>query len=510
VAKNAPSLKSNVAANYASQIYVMAISIVMTPVYLRYLGTEAYGLIGFFTMMSAWFQLLDVGLSPTLMREVARFRGGAIDGKKLRDFMRVLEAIFFGTSTIGALAMVLGADFIAGRWLNVQHLAVADVRTSIVLMGLSVPLRWTSGLYRGAITGFEQQVWLSGYNLAIATVRFVGVLAVFYLFGATPVDFFLYQLLIAVLELVGLVIKAYILLPGTGGQSVRPSLSALKGNLTFSAIIAFTTTVWVFATQLDKLVLSNILPLSEYGMFSVAMTAAMGVTMISGPFGVALMPRLTKLVAEGNEAEVRRLYSRFAQGIGIFCAPAVAVLCFFSERVLYGWTGNAVLAQHAAPYLALYGAGNGCVVYSGYCYAIQYARGDLRLHLWSNVVLIAVLLPLFVVMAKYAGGVGTGAVWLAVNGISFLFWVPVVHARFLPGEHKMWLLRDVSPILFATLFVGWALSRLVQFPADRWAAFFLVCGIGVVLMAVAVAASSEARNAAKAFAGRVGLIRKSL
>lgn len=51
------SLKSSIAANYASQLYTTLIGIVLVPLYLRYMGSEAYGLIGFFAMLQAWFNL---------------------------------------------------------------------------------------------------------------------------------------------------------------------------------------------------------------------------------------------------------------------------------------------------------------------------------------------------------------------------------------------------------------------------------------------------------------------
>lgn len=54
------SLKKNILANYLSQIYVSLVGIVMVPVYVKYMGAEAYGLIGFYAMLQAWFQLLDV------------------------------------------------------------------------------------------------------------------------------------------------------------------------------------------------------------------------------------------------------------------------------------------------------------------------------------------------------------------------------------------------------------------------------------------------------------------
>jgi len=74
------SFKKNIVANYASQLYSAGISILILPLYIKYMGAEAYGLVGFFTMLQAWFGLLDLGLTPTIARETARYRGGSMSG----------------------------------------------------------------------------------------------------------------------------------------------------------------------------------------------------------------------------------------------------------------------------------------------------------------------------------------------------------------------------------------------------------------------------------------------
>ena len=89
------SLRSNVLANYASQAVVALAGVLAMPFYLRHMGAEAYGLIGFFTLLSAWFQILDSGLSLTLARESARYRGGVIDAPTLLGLVRALETFFF-------------------------------------------------------------------------------------------------------------------------------------------------------------------------------------------------------------------------------------------------------------------------------------------------------------------------------------------------------------------------------------------------------------------------------
>ena len=47
------SLKKNIFANYLSQIYAAVIGVVMLPFYIRYMGAEAYGLVGFFALLQA-------------------------------------------------------------------------------------------------------------------------------------------------------------------------------------------------------------------------------------------------------------------------------------------------------------------------------------------------------------------------------------------------------------------------------------------------------------------------
>lgn len=110
-------------------------------------------------------------------------------------------------------SLFMSAGFIASDWLKVQTLPLSEVQFAVQLMAVGVALRWRCGLYRGAISGSERFVWLGGYNSLIATLRFVGVLPVLMFVGNTPTVFFTYQLLVAVIDLAGLIAKTYRLLP---------------------------------------------------------------------------------------------------------------------------------------------------------------------------------------------------------------------------------------------------------------------------------------------------------
>jgi len=65
-------IKKNTIANFLGVGYTTTIGIVILPLYLQYLGEEAFGLVGFFIVLQAWMQLLDMGISPMLSQQTAR------------------------------------------------------------------------------------------------------------------------------------------------------------------------------------------------------------------------------------------------------------------------------------------------------------------------------------------------------------------------------------------------------------------------------------------------------
>jgi O-antigen/teichoic acid export membrane protein len=492
------SLKRNILASYASQIYVTLVGIVILPLYLKYMGAEAYGLVGFFTMLQAWFNLLDMGLTPTVARETARFRGGATDALSYRRLLRALQLIFFVVALVGGGSMFLFSGLIADGWLKVQTLPLAQVQLALQLMAVGVALRWMSGLYRGCISGSERLVWLGGFNAFVATLRFVGVLPVLIWVRHSPAVFFTYQLSVAVIELAGLAAKAYGLFPAVPqgrqlGWSPASLFTPIKPVLKFSLTIAFTSSVWVLVTQTDKLVLSKLLPLADYGYFTLAVLAASGVMMISGPISGALLPRMARLQAEGNEAGLISLYRNATQMVAVIAIPACLVLAFFAEQVLWVWTGDTQAATQAAPVLRLYALGNGFLSMAAFPYYLQFAKGDLKLHLNGSVFFVVLLIPALIWATLQYGVIGAGYAWLAANAAYFIVWVPKIHNRFVKGLHVQWLLRDVGAIVLLAVTGSALLHGLLKWAQERVPLAVEIALVSIVLLLLSAASSSWVR-----------------
>ena len=494
------SLKKNILANYVSQIYVTLVGIVMVPLYIKYMGAEAYGLVGFFAMLQAWFNLLDMGLTPTMARETSRFHGGATDALSYRRLVRALEGIFLVVALLGGAVLLAASGYIAHDWLQASKLPIAEVQAAIQLMAIVIALRWMCGLYRGVISGSERLVWLGGYNSIMATLRFVGVLPLLMFVGVTPTIFFGFQLGVAVIELTVLLLYAYRLLPEIPqGQRLPWNWSPLKPVLKFSLSIAFTSSLWVLMTQTDKLVLSKLLTLKDFACFTVALLGASGVGLISSPIGAAVLPRISILDAEGDDAGIIRLYRNATQLICVVAIPTALILSFFAEQVLWVWTGNVEMARKAAPVLMSYALGNGISAIAGLSYYLQFAKGDLRLHLIGTPLFLVILLPgLFWSVGKY-GLNGAGYSWLGTSVVFFVFWLPIIHRRFFKGQHVSWLMHDVGIVLglslcVVTLGYSMAVSNRGIWPVERLPVALMITLLSMVTLAVSAMGSGLGRE----------------
>jgi len=457
-------VQHNILASYAIQIFASLLGIVAVPLYIQYLGMEAYGLVGFFAMLQGWFALLDFGLTPTISRETARYRGGATNAQSYRQLYRALSMIFATVAVIGGTALWLSSDTITAGWLNVQKIRNEDVVFAVKVMAVSIAIRWLGGVYRGVIVGAERLVWLSVFNILIASLRFAGVLLSMAFFGYTIEVFFAHQLATTVLEVMILRHAAHQIIPAKASLPVplEWSVVAVRPHVQFALSIAIASSVWVTVTQADKLILSGMLPLTEYGQFSLATLIAGGIAMLALPITGAISPRLAVLEAEGRSDEIIALYRAATRLASVIGGAAALTLVFVTEPVLYAWTGISEQSDGLVLTVVLYSIGNLCLNFSSFAYCLQYAKGKVRYHVLGNLWLLLLLVPLLLVLTKKFGIVGAGLAWASVNVLYLFVWVGYTHAKLAPGLNARWLLFDILLVLVPAAMVGAALNHFAS------------------------------------------------
>ena len=424
--------------------------IAFVPIYIKYLGMEAYGLIGLFAVLQMWLTLLDMGMTPTLNREVARYSAGTHSVESIRDLVRTLEIVCVCVAMLIAIAILLFSKWLAAHWLNAQKLPVSEVANALSVMGLVAALRFVEGLYRGAILGLQRQVWLNVVTSLLATVRGVGAIGVLAWVSPTIHGFFVWQLVISVVTLALFALAVHRAFP----YSERPacfSPQAIAGVWKFAGGMFLTTLLALLLTQIDKVLLSRLLSLESFGVYVFAAAVAGVLFQLIGPISQAYFPRLTELTAKGDERAVSVTYHQGAQLMSIMLVPAGLVLIVFGEHLLAVWTGNEALARDAAPIVAILATGTILNGWMHIPYMLQLANGWSTLAVRVNIVAAAVLVPaIFWVTPRY-GPVGAAWIWVIVNAGYVLVAVHFMHVRLLPKEKWSWYSRD---LFWPTFFAG--------------------------------------------------------
>ena len=403
--------------------------------------------------------------------------------------------VFF-VALITVLSIVLGSAWIVNNWLNITLLPAREVTACIALMGVMVGLRFFSLLYRSGIRGMENQVWLNAANIILITLKFVGALLLLQFVTQDFVNFFIYQLLVGIIELVVLAVMFYHFIPSTDKVGVKFYWNTIKPMLPFAGGIAYTAGIWVLLTQLDKVILSNVLPLSEYGYFALVAVISTGIIQISNPISQAILPRMTYLLSQGKEQEMLILYRKSTQLMAIVILPLTGMIAMFSTELLFAWTGDEEASKWAGPILFWFALGNGILAINAFQYYLQFAHGKLKMHVIYNSVSACIQIPLIVYAAFQYGALGVAIVWFVVRLISFIIWPPFVHHKLAPGIHLVWIFKDVLPILLSTM-IALLIVDNISFDFSemgRAESFSLLLGVGILVLMQNMLVSSASRE----------------
>ena len=185
-------LGRNLAAGVASTAWTAIVTICTVPIYLHYLGVEAYGLIGFYTALQGVFAVLDLGLSQSMNREVARASSGEEERARARDLLapRSLLDTRMVAAAIGA-GMWGAAPWVSQHWLRTSidagRLSSRDsadgAHRSLPISVGSVP--WCVKLPVAARMGLA-----SGIEIGMVTIANIGVIGILALISPTVGFFF--------------------------------------------------------------------------------------------------------------------------------------------------------------------------------------------------------------------------------------------------------------------------------------------------------------------------------
>ena len=486
-------VRRNIIANAAAKGWAVLLSLGVIPIYIHFIGIEAWGLMGFFLSLMSVLSLLDLGLGTALNLRFAQYSVQPDRAQEMHDLLRTLEVIYWLVGVAIAATLVALAPAIAAYWIKPQTMAPEIVTQALAMMGIAVAFQWPRVLYSGGLMGMQRQVAANVLMSITGTASSLGGALVLWLVSPTIQALIAWLMAISLVDtLVGrLMLRRFLPTPPRRTRFNRRLLAEIWR---FVAGMTGISVMSVILTQLDKMILAKLLPLDAFGYYSLASRVAGGLYFLTGPVATAFFPRFTQLLLTGDREELARLYHRGCQLVSATVLPVAIVLVLFAADFLLLWTRDAAIAGNTGATLALLAAGTAinCLMYLPF--TLQLASGRTRLVLYIHTTSVIVMAPLIFVLALHYGGLGAAWVWLVLNCGYLAFALPLMHRRLLPGHLRRWFVTDVGAPLAAALLVA-GLWALVAGQQDNPARMLLnLAGVSLLSLLAAAFATPQIRG----------------
>lgn len=454
------NVKKNIVANLIGRICFSLISIVFVPIYIKFLGIEAYGLIGIYVTLTGLLVVLDLGLSSTLTRELARLSVMNEFIQEARDLVRTIEILYWSIGIVIGICISFMAPVIANQWVHPKTLNARTVEDAIRFMGFIAACEWPISLYSGGLNGLQKQVLLNFVRTVAYVIQYGGAALILWLVAPTISAYFKWQILISSCQAIILCLCLWNTLPHST-QKPRFRKSLLKRNYKFAVGMTGITIMVTILTQLDKVILSKFLTLEFFGYYSLAFSISMALSNAFSPITLALFPRYTQLVEENNTLDLISLYHQSCQTLAATVLPIATLIAFYSKEILTLWLNNKVVVENTYILLSLLIIGMAFNSLVSLPYTMQLAHGWTKLSFFKNVVAVVVLTPLMYLAIMAYGSIGAACIWIILNLGYFFIEIPIMHKKLLKEEMWKWYANDVSLPLCLTIIVLFT-SRLAM------------------------------------------------
>jgi O-antigen/teichoic acid export membrane protein len=238
-------------------------------------------------------------------------------------------------------------------------------------------------------------------------------------------------------------------------------------------------------TQADKVVVSKLLPVAEFGFYSFASSTVGRAAFVAAAIGQAAFPSFANLSAAGEHGPLMRQFRKLQELVSFVTAPMFAAICFAATPVYSYLFNPAVASRLLVPTILL---AVGFYMNSGLNppFMLSFAVGKPQIIVRANVVALFVVLPVTVLLIATKGLTGAAASWVFYNLFAYAYIVPKICRDALQITAWSWYRRVL--VSGGLALVAYALSwYLIARPASFSLAALTVAYVAASLVFAAVA-----------------------
>jgi O-antigen/teichoic acid export membrane protein len=433
----------NAGYNFAGFLFPIVVLVVFTPIIIRHLGVEVYGIYVFLNTVMAFLSLLDIGVGTATNKNLIEHlsHGSNDKAKSLLYSMNTAYVLHAGAYLI--LCVIIGIIL----QLFFQAETPQPYFLIMIIVGITGGISWIFANFLNtmiALQRYDIHIKISSFFLMLSNISIL-VLAIM---GYGLVFIFVAQLLISVLSFLAYYFYIRKIFPMLCFK-YEWDISELKSNYRYAISLSVNNIASSSLVHLDKLIIPMFLGSSALTYYSVPGSVATKISSLSNTFSSLLFPITVNLHALNNQEKIRRVYIRSIRVIGILSVAISLSVIFLADKILLYWLDD-VFAKESTTVLIFLVLTNLVLALLSPLTNLLSAMNKLSfLAKGSIVMLIINIVGLFILLPKFGINGASIAYFLAVLWVFVLLFY--AEKKYLLVNHRRQHLLLVLKIIITTV-----------------------------------------------------------
>lgn len=416
-------MKAGVILSYVQIALSVLTGLLYTPVMLRLMGQNEYGLYGTVNSTIALLSLLDLGFTSSYIRFYSKYK---IENRqdKINSFNSLFFIVFLVISVIAALIgffLSFNPVLIFDDGLTSEELSKAKVM--MILLTVSMILGFMSTVFNCYISANQKFIFSKSLNV-FSTIVNVGVNLIVLFCGYGAVGLITVSLVLSIITKIITIVYAYKTLHFEFDFG-HIEKSLFKSVLAFSGLIAINMFVDKVNSGIDSILLGRFCGTAAVAVYSVGSSLNSHFSMFSTAISGVFTPHIHNLVNlyEMDSLEQRNALTKFFVKVGrlqyLLLALIASGVVFFGKQFIYFWAGEGYDKSYYIALILILPS----IISLTQNVGIEIQRAENRHHyrayIYGAMAIINLILSIFLcqIWEGVGAAIGTGLASIVANGI---------------------------------------------------------------------------------------------
>lgn len=443
-------LSRNIIYNLFGQGLLIVLGFVAIKYIFRQLGEDALGIIYFTAMMNAVLcAVLEMGICSTTVREVSAHFDD--EPEYIHELIHTASLFYWGAYALLGVVIFFLAPIIVGKWINLKTMDTATAIYVSRILGIASLVALPKSFYVSLFRGLQRMEFNNFIDVGTSGLQQFGIILIL-AFGGN-----LFQVVYWFAGCYGLIILAYIvastrffslwaLVPGYSSVVV-------KKNLGFASRMASISIIASIHTQVDKIIISKLMPIGLIGYYGVAYGSISRGALLTGAISQAAFPSFSALFGAGDRNGLISQYWKLQDLLCFAIVPIFAAIPFASLPLFsYLLNEDAARLLLVPTILLCVGFYMNGTLNIPYVFSLAVGKPDIATRL--NFYALFIVLPMTALLIYFFGLIGAGLSWVFYHIFAYSYGVSRMCHECMQIPVRKWHLHVLRIFILVCLTYG--------------------------------------------------------